>query len=141
MKKFYLFLGFIFFMLGCKVIPQGFTLVKGDIEKKENEKCNELYNEIKEKWARNDSIHCFYHNQKLMEKIVDNKTCFIGLDTSEVIGLFGKPNRNGYHITYNLSDECQDEADSIISSYKFCFYYNKKGEITSHKYSKNAILE
>src|SRR6056297_1674299 len=108
---------------GCGSIPKNYTAVNGFFKTNSSE-CETLVEEVQRNWAKHDSLHCFYLNMKLIDKIEVNKNCFLNIDTTRVIDLLGNPNRNNDHyLGYNLSRKCK-AGDDFYSEYVLNFIHN-----------------
>jgi len=111
--KFYRFLYLSFILLiSCTSIPKGYHRIDGVYEATGNESCNKIMQKIKKEWSISDTCNCYYFNEKLVKKIITNKSCFIGMDSNQIINLFGKYNREyrkdfEYNFT-NKGDDCEN---------------------------------
>lgn len=105
---------------GCGSIPKNYTAVNGVFETN-NAECKSLVEEIQKKWAKSDSLHCFYYNNNLIDKILSKNHCLIGAGQNELIKLFGEPNINEKNfLRYNISRKCMI-GDNIVSDYSLDF--------------------
>ena len=118
----------LLFLLSCQSIPKGYHTINGTYDTTGTEPCNNLMQKIKKEWAMSDTCKCYYYNEKLVKKILKNKNCFIGMDSLQIINLFGMYNRNDrndfeYFFT-NKGDDC-DTYYSLRTIY-FNFDLNNK---------------
>jgi hypothetical protein len=87
----------------------------------------ELYANIQKRWAAYPKYRCYYHEKKLLDNIISNKDCFIGLKDSVVIALLGTPSRNESNlIQYNLAKDCENASEQF-GDYSLRFYMVSKG--------------
>ena len=103
----------LLFLLSCQSIPKGYQSINGTYELTGSESCNNLMQKIKKEWAISDTCKCYYYNEKLVKKILKNKNCFIGMDSMQIINLFGK-----YNLEYR-----KDFKYSLISKGNDCDVY------------------
>lgn len=133
--KFYRFLYLSFILLiSCTSIPKGYHRIDGAYEAIGNESCNKIMQKIKKKWSISDTCNTYYFNQKLVNEIIKEKNCFIGMDTSQIIKIFGRPtDTEDRSFKYSLSN-CnelfyQNYYNSLILNIKF----DKVGGISFNK--------
>ena len=128
-------------IFGCKTIPKDFKLVNDkQFNNFSNNLCGNLKNEIQNKWAIHKEFDCYFYNKKLIEKIIKESTCFIGISEDELKSLFGKPNRSENSIIrYNIAKECGQNND-IYGDYNLIFRMrydeNNLKEVSSIKFDK-----
>jgi len=97
----------LLFLLSCQSIPKGYHPINGTDVLTGTEPCNNLMQKIKKEWAISDTCKCYYYNEKLVKKILKNKNCFIGMDTSTIIKTFGKPYfEKSMGLIYPISKKC-----------------------------------
>ncbi len=135
---------FLIAILGCNTIPKGFKPVNGSLSMPADEICSITFDKIQEKWAIHNEVKCFYYNKKLIQEILDNENCFVGLDTSIVISLFGQPNLKAKDILrYSVAKEC-NESNQFYGDFslKFKIDFNSNPSIISSiKFGKVAVLD
>ena len=127
---------FLLFLFSCKsVTPSHFHLVGETIESKDTD-CTILFQEINDNWAINDSFPCFHYNQDLLLLILKNKKCFVGLDTNDIIKLFGIPSVSQIiNLEYDISPDCLD-GDQYFGPFWLLFYF-KNDIIKKIRYQTN----
>ena len=95
------------FLLSCQSIPKGYHTINETYDTTGTEPCNNLMQKIKKEWAISDTCKCYYYNEKLVKKILKNKKCFIGMDTTTIIKTFGKPYfEKSMGLIYPISKKC-----------------------------------
>lgn len=133
MKQLFCLFAIIQLSSGCGMFSKNYQLVSGNAPTSDSENCLELYMKIEKMWRVHNSVHCYYYKKALVEEIMANKQCFVGLDTLAVISLLGKPNRKESNtIEYNLSKNCQS-GDDYLADYLLRFYidFNKNPNVIS----------
>lgn len=132
--KHLLYLFFIINILSsCFIYKKNYNFVSGKLPDSDSDDCIKLYLKIKKEWAVHNSVLCYYYRKGLLEEIVSKEKCFIGLDTSDIILLFGKPSGKAPNaIEYNLSKNCKS-GDDYLAEYLLRFYtdFSKKSNIIS----------
>lgn len=118
---------------GCNSIPKGYKAVNGKAGTEIQATCSDVYAKINKHWAMHEDIHCYYYNKKLIKAVMESEGCFVGRDTSEIIALFGKPNKNEkYVLKYNLSINCKKGYDFMADYYlRFYIDFNNNPNIIS----------
>lgn len=112
-----LFFYIIVLSFGCGSYPKDYRAVDGEILQPSDPDCSVLFAEIKEKWAVHKEDGCYYHNEKLMKKIIANKHCFIGEKMDDVYKLLGEPSSTSLHnYDYTMSNKC-DNKDTYNNKY------------------------
>lgn len=132
---------------GCNTIPKEFDLVNGSFDESIEEDCNKLFQEVQKKWAiyagNSDYADGYFYNKKLVERIVNNENCFIGLDTSHVISLFGNPNLKEKDVMkYNMAAKKDGEVYDFYGGYYLFFKidYNASNTISTVKLGKVSVV-
>lgn len=143
MKQIICLFAIIQLLSSCGMFSKNYQLVSGKAPTSDSDGCSELYSKIQEMWRMHKSVHCYHYKKALVEEIMTNKQCFVGLDTSAIISLFGKPNRNELNtVEYNLSKDCQS-GDDYLADYLLRFYidFNKNPNvISSMTFGKVQVL-
>lgn len=110
----------------CFSIPKGYRAVNGKIPNHPNTDCSELYTNIKKRWVAYPKFTCFYYERQLLDNIIANTSCFIGLQEDEIIALFGSSSRNEYNLVeYNLAKDCKNATEQF-GDYSLRFYMVSK---------------
>ncbi len=131
MKLVFGFIIGIMSLMSCSTsLPEGFVEVNGSYNTANNQ-CDELFKDINKKWLIHDSLPCYYFNQDLLVTLVKSKSCFIGLDTSQIVGLLGIPtsiNDDYRSATYKLSPICDEyfNGQPFTLNFQFENYTVKK---------------
>ena len=99
----------VFAYYAC-TIPKGFKAVNGQTIASNSLECQSLFLDIKNQWAIGYSEKCYYNNQKLAEKRIAQKECFIEQNIMDVVKMLGTPSyisEINYH--YFMFKKCRDE--------------------------------
>lgn len=98
-------------MFGCRSFPKDYQAIRTNNPNSYKSSCNELYAEIKEKWAvYSYDNSCYFHNQKLMNRIIEERSCLIGLSVVEMKEIFGEPSNTSLNnFDYSLSKDCSSK--------------------------------
>lgn len=88
--------------------PKGFYPVKGstpDVDCSVN--CQQVIERIQDKWLRSPDGVCYFIDDKSIQVLDENDTCFKGWKVADVVGLFGEPSIfEALYLTYRISEEC-----------------------------------
>lgn len=131
----------LIFLYGCFKLPSNYKLINGSFNTEPVSECSPLIKEVKKRWAIHQSIHCYHLDKPLLKEIVRNQSCFLNVDTSQIIRLFGLPNRKYQQfIGYNLSSSCK-EGDDFYGDFVLNFYHDNKGLSKKVVFEKVTVLE
>lgn len=87
--------------------PKGYYPLNGilpDVDCSVN--CQQVIERIKDKWLRSTEEGCYFIDDKSIQLLEENDTCFKGWKVSDVIGFFGEPENMVKVMSYRISKEC-----------------------------------
>lgn len=126
MKRLTIIFGIIAFMFGCTVLPKNYVPVGHRFTGSEdNLTCQDLYGSIVRKWGHHKDFEtCYFYNEKLVNEIINNSTCFLNFNREDVKSTFGEPTIvSNRRYKYNLSKACE-QIDTLFSMHSLYFDFS-----------------